>query len=42
MVSRAHRPGSGEFDLGFSDPPTSADLMAIQTFINDLVQQLIQ
>ena len=42
MVSRAHRPSPSEFDPGFSDPPTAADLMAIQTFINDLVQQLIQ
>ena len=42
MVSRAHRPSPSEFDPGFSDPPTSADLLAIQTFINDLVQQLTQ
>ena len=42
MASRAHQPSPSEFDPGFSDPPTSADLLAIQTFINDLVQQLIQ
>ncbi len=40
VASKATKPTAGELDPGYSDPPTYADLMAIQGFINDLVQQL--
>jgi len=30
----------GEFDPGFSDPPTFADLRNIQTVINDMIDEL--
>jgi hypothetical protein len=40
IQGRAGKPTVGEFDPGFSDPPTLADLMAIQSYINGLVQQL--
>ncbi len=39
-ASRAARPTLGELDPGFHDPPTTADLEAIRTFLNLLVQQL--
>jgi len=40
LATKASRPTAGELDPGYSDPPTSADLISIQNFINDLVQQL--
>ena len=40
LAGKATRTALGELDPGYSDPPTYADLMAIQGFINDLVQQL--
>ena len=42
MASRAGRPIFNELDPGYHNPPTTDDLVAIQTFINDLVQQLVQ
>ena len=38
LAGKSARPTMGEFDPGFSDPPTNADLMAIQGVINELVQ----
>jgi hypothetical protein len=40
VANKATKPTAGELDPGYSDPPVYADLMAIQGFINDLVQQL--
>ncbi len=40
LASKATKPTAGELDPGYADPPTYADLMNIQSFINDLVQQL--
>ena len=40
LAGKAARPTMGEFDPGFSDPPTYDDLMQIQGCINDLVSQL--
>jgi hypothetical protein len=40
VANKATKPTAGELDPGYSDPPTYADLMSIQGFINDLVQQL--
>jgi hypothetical protein len=40
VANKATKPSVGELDPGYSDPPVSADLMAIQGFINQLVQQL--
>ena len=42
MGTRASAPTMGEFDPGFGNPPTQADLLTIQGFINTLVQQLKQ
>ena len=40
LNTRAARPTMGEFDPGFSDPPSFTDLLNIQDVINDLVSQL--
>ena len=40
LTTRAPKLSMGEFDPGFSDPPTFADLQKIQTAINDLIAQL--
>jgi hypothetical protein len=40
LNTRAARPTMGEFDPGFSDPPTFTDLRNIQAVINDLISQL--
>jgi hypothetical protein len=37
---RAAKPTMGEFDPGFSDPPSFTDLLNIQAVINDLLSQL--
>ena len=42
MGSRATMPTLGEFDPGFNDPPTTADLENIRGYFNTLVQQLEQ
>ena len=40
LDTRAFKPTMGEFDPGFSDPPTFADLQKIQAVINDMIGQL--
>ena len=40
LNTRAPKPSMGEFDPGFSDPPTFADLQKIQAVINDLIAGL--
>jgi hypothetical protein len=40
VAGKASKPTAGEFDPGFSDPMTAAQLMTVQSFLNDLVQQL--
>jgi hypothetical protein len=40
LNTRAARPTMGEFDPGFSDPPTFQDLQNVQAVINDLITQL--
>jgi hypothetical protein len=40
ITTRAPKPTMGEFDPGFSDPPTIQDLQNVQSVINDLITQL--
>jgi hypothetical protein len=40
LAGKASKPTMGEFDPGFADPPTYADLVAIQGVINELVAEL--
>ena len=42
MATRASAVTLGEFDPGFNDPPTTADLENVRDYFNTLVQQLEQ
>ncbi len=40
LDGKVNKAGMGEFDPGFSDPPTLADVQNIQTVINDMINAL--
>lgn len=42
LNTKVSRASMGEFDPGFSDPPTLADLQNIQAVINDMIEALGQ
>jgi len=40
LDGKVNKAGMGEFDPGFSDPPTLADVQNIQAVINDMIVAL--